>query len=186
MDLTPASQARLWDVFQKLHHRLRVTKEISWNECIREAYITCVGEGLSHELSVARVTNWGRRLGWLEVRRLIRPGISGYFSITERTPAPEKAAVFKYFSEDEHREAVAAVVADLIPAETPPLVALLDRVVRAQSATQELWAKNHHIGWTSLKCWKAAGGKPVEGKVSQAMADKIEAVIRQDAAHLGF
>jgi hypothetical protein len=34
--------------------------------------------------------------------------------------------------------------------------------------------------------WKAAGGKPVKGKVSVAKAREFEAAIRQDAMDLGL
>jgi hypothetical protein len=88
--------------------------------------------------------------------------------------------------EAEQRAEIARRVADLMPVELPPIVALFDRVVKKQGITQERWAQDHHIGRSSLMNWKAAGGGPLKGKVSEEMACKIDAAIRQDADELGL
>jgi hypothetical protein len=180
MDLTPASEARLWAAFQRTNHRYRKTKQIGFNEAIHEAYTASVGEGLSPESAVEVVVRWGRQLRWLAAHRQIRQSIPGQHGgtvlIVERIPVPDT----------EWHSVIAGLVADLTPVETATIVALLDRIVKEQGITQELWAKDHHIGWSTLKYWRAAGGKPAKGKVSQAQADKIETAIRQDAARLGL
>jgi hypothetical protein len=87
---------------------------------------------------------------------------------------------------------IAILVADLVPKEVPsvglPFVALLDSILRKRKPriSQEQWAEEQCIGHTTLKDWKAAGGKPIRGKVSEGMAREIETAILQDAEKLGL
>jgi hypothetical protein len=75
----------------------------------------------------------------------------------------------------------------------PGVVALLSRILDKKNIGLETWLGDHpHIKRSTFMDWKAAGGKPVKGKVSVAKAREIEAAIRQadwieaDAIELGL
>jgi hypothetical protein len=186
--LTDALQARLWAAFQQIHHHYR-QKQIGLYQVKREAYIACTREGLSPESSVAMVVHWGRELKWLPKWRVkygTGPRVGGYFAGFAPASPPSADPVYQPIPEAEQRAEIAKRVADLMPVELPPMVALLDRVVRKRGIKQEQWATDHHIGHTTIKDWKAAGGKPSKHRVSEGMARKIEALILEDARELGF
>ena len=64
-------------------------------------------------------------------------------------------------------------------------MALLNRILEKKDIGLETWRGDHHFKRTTFMDWKAAGGKPVEGKVSVAKALEFEAAIRRDAKASG-
>jgi hypothetical protein len=81
----------------------------------------------------------------------------------------------------------AAPTPDTSPPEldtSPP--ALLARILSHERISIDQWARDHRIGRASLMDWKAAGGKPVPGRVSTDKAREIETAILSHATALGL
>jgi hypothetical protein len=64
--------------------------------------------------------------------------------------------------------------------------ALFNHVLEKKGIGLETWLRDHHFKRSSFMAWKAAGGKPVTGKVSVAKAREFEAAIRRDATEIGL
>lgn len=65
------------------------------------------------------------------------------------------------------------------------LPALLKQICKKRKIKTDRWLRNNDIDRSQYYVWKHADGKPVEGKVSVDMADKIKAAILRDAVELG-
>ena len=63
-----------------------------------------------------------------------------------------------------------------------PMIVL---VITKRKVGLETWLRDHHFKRTAFMNWKAAGVKPVKGKVSAAKARAFEEAILQDARELG-
>jgi hypothetical protein len=66
------------------------------------------------------------------------------------------------------------------------IVALFNHVLEKKNIGLETWLRDHHFKRSSFMAWKAAGGKPVKGKVSVAKAREFEAAIRRHATEIGL
>jgi hypothetical protein len=63
---------------------------------------------------------------------------------------------------------------------------LLKQICKKEKITINTWLRDHDIDRSQYYLSKHAGGKPVEGKVSVDMAEKIKAAILRDAVELGL
>jgi hypothetical protein len=201
--LTDALRSRIWAALNQLNHRLR-SKQICWNECIREAYVVCARE-LPPELAVALVAHYGRALRWLATHRQGPPRLE-YKQTFLGTFKPVKIATYEVIPEADLQARVAEIVTDLVAdwkpeaqaaspargqrtsanqaADAPPIVALLDRVVQTEGVSLAKWARGHHIARAVLFEWRGAGGRAVKGRVSPAKARDVEAAVHRDALRL--
>jgi hypothetical protein len=116
--LTEAQESRLWAAFQELNHKLRETKEIGWNECIREAYAVCALE-LPHESAVALVVRYGRQLKWLAAHRPFTGRSGAFRRAGEAASLPSPGPAPQLITEADWRLVIAGLVADLIRVKAP-------------------------------------------------------------------
>jgi hypothetical protein len=180
-DVLPRLQNRLWAAFQQLNHEYR-KKQISFNACIRKAYLACTREGLSPESAEALVVHWGLKLKWLRPYRQTGRQVRWRFEGVTPTKPPSTVPASQPISEALWRAEIAKLVADL-KGKAPRTTAKQARfTVRASWLRAELarpkWNKPDLAGFGGphhKTTQKVLDGLPVRDGVLQKIAIALSA-----------